>query len=263
MSKVLITGGTGSLGVSLVRRVSDAGHRVAVASRRPRRDETPANIEWKRVDLASGEGVAAALEGVEVVVHAASNPFRAAAVDVGGTRRLVDAARSAGVGHIVYISIVGIDEIPLGYYKHKRAAEGVIELSAVPFTILRATQFHSLIDFFLSKAASIPLVMPVAADFKFQPVAPSEVADQLTACIGAGPRRRVADFGGPEVLSLGEMAETWKDVRGVRKALLRLPVPGAVAAGFRAGKNTVLEGPRGSIRWRDWLMHARAFFSSV
>ena len=254
MSTVLITGGTGSLGASLVRAVSSAGHRVRVASRRPRPDVTPSNVEWRRVDLVSGDGIETALEGVQAVVHAASDPRRAAVVDVEGTRRLVEAARSARVGHIVYISIVGIDDIPLGYYKHKRAAEDVIRSSGVPYSILRATQFHTLIDFFLSKAASVPLVMPVAADFKFQPVAPSEVADQMTACINAGPRGRLADFGGPEVLSLLEMAETWKGVKGVRKVLIRVPVPGAVAAGFRAGKNTVPDGPRGSIRWRDWLI---------
>jgi len=197
--------------------------------------------------------VRAAVDGADAIIHAATDPRRAEAVDVQGTRHLVEAARAAGVGHLVYVSIVGIEEIPVGYYRRKLAAEHVVASSGVPHTTLRATQFHSLVAALISKAARLPLLLPLPTDFKFQSVAESEVAARLISCLDAGPRGRLADFGGPEVLTLGEMASDWMEAKGVRKKLVRLPVPGAAAAAFREGRNTAPHGARGSVRWRDWL----------
>ena len=123
----------------------------------------------------------------------------------------------------------------------------------MPHTTLRATQFHPLVAGFISKAARVPLLLPLPTGFKFQCVAEAEVAARLVGCLDEGPRGRVEDFGGPEVLTLGEMAVGWMEAKGVRKKLVPLPLPGAAAAAFRAGKNTAPHGARGSIRWRDWL----------
>lgn len=251
--RVLVTGGSGSLGRVLVRALAGAGHAARVMSRRERTEAAPAGVEWARADLFTGEGLDAAVEGVDAVVHAASDPRRAEAVDVRGTRRLAEAALAAGVSHLVYISIVGVDEIPLGYYRRKLAAEQIIATSGVPYSVLRATQFHSLVDFLLSKAARVPLLMPLPTDLKFRSVDESEVAGRLAACVDAGPRGRLPDFGGPSVLSLGEMARAWKAARGVGKRVVHLPIPGAVAAAFRAGKNTAPAGERGVTGWEEWL----------
>src|SRR5947208_17159226 len=113
--KVLVTGGTGSLGRPLVRAVNRAGHGVRVMSRRPRRASAAGDTEWAQADIASGDGVRAAVDGVDAVIHAATDPRRPNAVDVGGTRHVIEAARSTGVRHIIYVSIVGIDEIPFPY----------------------------------------------------------------------------------------------------------------------------------------------------
>jgi len=222
-------------------------------SMRQRTPSDPAGCEWARTDLASGEGLREAVEGVETVFHLASDFNNAEAVDVLGTRRLAAASLAAGVSHLVYISIVGIDDIPTGYYRRKREAERIVESSGVPHSIQRATQFHSFIDNLLSKAARVPFVMLLPAGFKFQSVDESEVARRLAVCLDEGPRGRLADFGGPEVLALEEMARAWMEARGVRKKLVRLPLPGAAARALRAGKNTAPEGARGAIRWREWL----------
>jgi uncharacterized protein YbjT (DUF2867 family) len=251
--RVLVTGGAGGLGRSLVRALERDGHAARVMSRRARPASAPEGVEWASADLVNGEGLGAAVERVDAVVHAASDPRRAEAVDVGGTRHLTEAARAAGVAHLVYISIVGVDEIPFGYYRRKLAAEEVIASSGVPYSVLRATQFHSLIDFGLSKLARLPFVMPVPTGFKFRSVDEREVAERLSACVSAGPRGRLPDFGGPQVLTLGEMARTWKSARGVTKRVVNLPLPGAVAAAFRAGKNTAPEAERGRISWEEWL----------
>jgi len=253
MMNVLVTGGTGSLGQMLVRAVVRAGHDVRIMSRRLRTSSDPPDVEWAQADLALREGLRAAVEGAETVFHLASDFRHPAAVDVTGTCHLVEASRAAGVSHLILISIVGIDDIPTRYYKRKREAERIIEALDVPHSIQRSTQFHSFVDMLLSQAARVPLVLPLPTHFRFQSVDAAEVAVRLAQGLADGPRGRLIAFGGPEVLSFGEMAETWMGLKGIRKKLIHLPLPGAVAAGLRAGKNTTPEGVRGMIRWREWL----------
>ncbi|MDQ4103963.1 MAG: NAD(P)H-binding protein [Actinomycetota bacterium] len=253
MTKSLVTGGTGLLGRLLVRAVVREGHAVRIMSQRPRPPSDLTDVEWAQVDIVSGEGLPAAVEGAETVFHLASDFRHPESVDVTGTRRLVDASRAAGVSHLVFISIVGVDDIPTRYYKRKREAESIIESSGIPHSIQRSTQFHSFVDMLLSKASRVPLVMPLPTNSKFQSVAEVDVAVRLAQCLTDGPRGRLTDFGGPDVLSFGEMARTWMEVKGIRKKLIHLPLPGAAAAGLRAGKNTAPDGVRGMIRWREWL----------
>lgn len=254
--KILVTGGTGVLGRALVQAIEQAAHAVRIGSRRPRPEGTPPHREWAQMDVATGEGVCAALAGVESVIHAASDPRRPAAVDVNGTQLLVEAARAAGVGHFVYVSIVGIDRIPLGYYRCKLAAEKIVVSSALPYSILRATQFHTLVNLLLTTAARVPVVIPIPTKFRIQSVAPADTAERLVRCLVEGPGERLPDFGGPEVLTLGEAAEQWRVARAVRKRVMHLPVPGKVAATFRTGENTVREGEHGTVCWREWLLKA-------
>ncbi|MGH3338769.1 MAG: SDR family oxidoreductase, partial [Propionibacteriaceae bacterium] len=144
-SPVLVTGGTGTLGRQVVPRLRDAGREVRVLSRHSR--SAGDGIELVTGDLATGEGIDAAVDGVETIVHLAGS----AKGDDHKTRNLVRAAARAGVGHLVYISVVGADRIPVvsgvdramfGYFASKRVAEKVVEDSGLPWTTLRATQFH-------------------------------------------------------------------------------------------------------------------------
>jgi uncharacterized protein YbjT (DUF2867 family) len=192
---------------------------------------------------------------VDAVIHAASDPRRHAAVDVDGTRRLAEAARAAGTAHLVYVSIVGIDQVPFAYYRSKLAAEQIVAASGVPHSILRATQFHSFIDTMTAGAARVPLILPLPTTFRFQSVDTGEAAERFVRAVQDGPGGRLPDFGGPEVLTWGEMAAAWKNARGVRGPTVHLPLPGPLAAAFRAGKTTLRDGgERGTIRWRDWLV---------
>lgn len=255
---ILVTGGTGTLGRHIVRTALGAGHGVRVQSRRPRSENARAAdslaVEWRQADLASGDGVPEAVAGVDAVVHAAHDPRKPQLVDVGGTRRLVEAARAAGVDHIIYVSIVGVDRIPFGYYRAKVEAEQIVAESGVPYSVLRATQFHSFVDQIISVAGRIPLLLPLPTDFRVQSVAAEEVAERLIRALTDGPGGRLPDLGGPEVTTLGEAAARWKVARGVRKPVVRLPLFGGFAAGFRAGYNTVTEeGDRAAVRWEDWL----------
>ncbi len=252
MPRVLVTGGTGALGRHVVPQLVAAGCTVRVMSRRARRSCNP-EVEWAVAELETGRGIDQAVAGVDVVIHAATSPFRRGErVDVLGTQSLLDQVAATRVSHLVYISIVGIDRIPFGYYKRKLEAEKRIERSGVPWSILRATQFHTLIDLMLQPLLWLP-VAALPTDYQFQPVDPGEVADRLVACVRAGPSGRIADFGGPEVQSLGTLARAWLDVRGKRRGLFRLPLPGKVAAGFRQGLNTAPQNERGKVTWTEWL----------
>ncbi len=153
---------------------------------------------------------------------------------MGAARHLIEAARRAGRPHLAYISIVGIDRMPFAYYKSKLAAEGQVESSGLPWTVLRATQFHDLILRGCQALARLP-VMPVPARTSFQPIDASEVAGRL-AELAVGPAAgRVPDMGGPEVRGFAELARSYLAASGRHRPVLPVRLPGAVSASFRRG----------------------------
>lgn len=262
MPRVLVTGGTGGLGRELVPRLVRAGYTVRVMSRRLtgvlRDEHNPGEwpeFEWARAELETEDGLAEAVADAEVIVHAASNAaYHTHEIDVEGTRRLLEKAKAAGAGHFLYVSIVGIERVPLPYYRHKLAAEGVVAGGGVPWTILRATQFHTLIDGRLQAATRGPWPMALLpTDLKFQPIDTGEAADRLCECVAAGPGSRAPDIGGPEVLTFGEMAKVWLAARGTRRPVFRLPWPGGFASAVRRGYLTCPEQKYGKITWADWV----------
>ncbi|WP_227983054.1 SDR family oxidoreductase [Nocardia spumae] len=243
MSTVLVTGGTGALGRHVVDRLRTRGHEVRVLSRRE-------DAGTHTGDLTTGQGVPAAVEGSEVIVHAASDFRRFGTPDLAQTRNLLAAA--GGVRQLLYVSIVGIDRIPLGYYRNKLACEQLIADSGAPHTILRATQFHDLIAAVLGGVRRLP-VAPLPTDFRFQPVDTGDVATRIADLAEGDPLGRAPDFGGPEVSTLAELARVWQRHRGGPKHLLPLRLPGRVAGGFRAGANTCPEHADGTRTWADYV----------
>src|SRR5262245_66251626 len=150
MDPILVTGGTGTLGRHVVRRLSSAGRDVRVLTRRTHHDERA--IRFATGDLLSGVGVDAAVTGVDTIVHCAGSSKD----DDLATRNLVDAAARAGRPHLIYISVVGAERVPVtgwidqmmfGYFDMQRKAEQVVAASALPWTPIRATQFHDLMLF--------------------------------------------------------------------------------------------------------------------
>jgi uncharacterized protein YbjT (DUF2867 family) len=175
--RLLVTGGAGRLARDFARAGQQAGHQVRIMSRRPRTPES--DSDWAVADLATGTGVADAVHGVEAVIHAASDPTNSSDAAVSGTRFLAERAQAAGVKHLIYVSIVGIDRIPLSYYRRKLAAEGAVARTGIPFSTLRATQFHYFVDLLLRQAARLPAVLPLPTGFKVQSVATEDVSDRL------------------------------------------------------------------------------------
>jgi uncharacterized protein YbjT (DUF2867 family) len=236
---ILVTGATGTLGKPTVARLRTAGHDVRSLSRR-------SGEGLATGDLLTGEGIDAAVAGVSTVVHLATG-LRRRDVDIAQT--LVDASRKAGVEHVVLISIVGIDHIPFGYYRDKVAIERLVAESGVPHTILRATQFHELVDQLFNAQRRLPVVLAPALEL--QPIAAEDVADRLVELASSPPAGRVPDIGGPEVRRLPELARVWATARGSRRPVVPVRLPGKVFAGYRAGHALVPGPPYGRMTFEE------------
>jgi uncharacterized protein YbjT (DUF2867 family) len=247
LRQVLVTGGTGVLGRRVVERLGSEGVGTRVYSRSGR----PGTI---RGDLLTGEGLGPAVQGVDTIIHCASSPFRKAyQVDVEGTGRLLEVAAEAGVSHLVYISIVGIDLAPsYPYYRIKLETERVVEAGPVPYTILRATQFYDLILMAMRFLNRLP-VMVVPRGFLGQPIDAGEAAGRLVELALSGPAGRVPDIGGPEVSTLADAARRYLRVKGSRRRIIEIPVPGKTARAFREGALVCPDQAYGKIRWEDFL----------
>jgi uncharacterized protein YbjT (DUF2867 family) len=236
--RIAIAGGTGTVGAEAARELERRGHEVRVLSRR-----APEHA----VDLRDGSGLAAALEGVDVVVDAA-NGNRSVLVD--GTARLLRAAKDAGVRHHVGVSVVGIDRVGGRYYKAKLAQEELIQRSGVRWTVVRATQFHPFVARTFAGTARFGIVP--CLKFPMQPVDPSEVGRVLAETAEAEPAMAITQFAGPEVLSACELARHWRRRTGSHAVPVRLPVTRAL----RAGGLTNPDAGRGSMTFGKWLEEA-------
>jgi uncharacterized protein YbjT (DUF2867 family) len=256
-SPILVTGGTGTLGRLVVRRLRDAGYDdLRVLSRR--HHEATDGIEFVTGDLTTGEGIEPALDGAGTIVHCAGS----AKGDEEKARNLVRAASRTGAAHLVYISVVGADRIPIGsrvdramfgYFESKLAAERIVADSGLPFTTLRATQFHDLILTVAQQIAKLPVV-PVPAGFRFQPVDADEVAARLVELTLGEPAGKVPDMGGPQVYGAAELLRGYLRASKRRRRLI-VPVwlPGRAARAFRAGANLTPEQAVGRRTWEEFL----------
>jgi uncharacterized protein YbjT (DUF2867 family) len=246
MSIVLVTGGTGTLGRLLVPLLAESGHEVRVLSRRP---EAATHVG----DLASGTGVAKAVAGAELVVHLASDP-RLGRSDRRQTDNLLAALladETPSCEHLLYMSIVGVDAVPYGYYKAKLACERLISSSPVPSTVLRATQFHELIAIGLRATKRWP-VMPAPLDLMFQCVAAAEVAARVAELLAGPPLGRAPDFGGPEVLTGWQLAGIWRAQHGWPNAVLNVRLPGRTYRALSDGLNLCPDHADGHQTWSQF-----------
>jgi uncharacterized protein YbjT (DUF2867 family) len=255
VSPILVTGGTGTLGRLVVSQLRDAGCGVRVLSRRSR--EAGEGIEFVTGDLATGEGIDAAVQGTEIIVHCAGSTKG----DEVKARHLVRAASRAGARHLVYISVVGADRVPVaggidramfGYFASKLAAERAVADSGLPWTTLRATQFHDLILMTVRQMARLPVV-PVPAGFRFQPVDTGEVAARLVELALGTPAGLVPDMGGPRVYEMAELLRGYLRARRTHRPILPVRVPGKAAQAFQAGANLAPDRAVGRRTWEDFL----------
>ncbi|WP_116213274.1 SDR family oxidoreductase [Streptomyces olivoreticuli] len=246
-STILVTGGTGTLGGHVVPLLRAAGRDVRVLSRHDR--ESADGIEYVTGDLLKGEGIEDAVAGAGTVLHLAGGPKG----DDEATRNLVRAASRAGVRHLVYISVIGADRIPLGYFRSKLGAEQAVAGSGLPWTTLRAAQFHDLALTVAGKMAKMPVV-PAPGGLRWQPVDAREVAARLVELALGEPAGLVPDLAGPKVYELAELTRGYLRACGRSRLTLPVRMPGKVGRAYRAGENLSLEGAAvGERTWEDFL----------
>jgi uncharacterized protein YbjT (DUF2867 family) len=254
-ARILVTGGTGTLGRQVVPRLREAGCDVRVLSRRSH--EAADGVEYVTGDLVQDDGIQAAVDGAGIVVHCAGSNKG----DDEATRNLVRAASRAGAQHLVYISVIGADRIPLvsridrtmfGYFGSKLAAERIVAESGLPWTTLRAAQFHDLLLMVAQQVTKLP-VIPVPAGFRFQPVDAGEVAARLVELALGTPAGLVPDIAGPRVYGVADLLRGYLRARGKHRLMVPVRLPGRAAGAVRAGANLAPDRAVGQRTWEDFL----------
>lgn len=242
--RIAIVGGAGTLGRHITAELARRGHDVRVLSR---------SSPQYPVDLATGQGLDAAVEDCAAVVDASNSQRRSRQVLVEGSGRLLAAEQRAGVGHHLCVSIVGCDRVPLGYYRVKVEQEQVVTAGSVPWSIVRATQFHELVASMFAASARYR-VLP-ALRLPVQPVAAAEVGAAVADAAEREPSGRRLQVAGPEVSTVADLARTWQSAAGRTAALLPLPLPGRLGRTLRAGGLTTdTADVTGSLTFARWLM---------
>lgn len=251
---VLVTGGTGTLGRAVVAELRAREQAVRVLSRRPS-GSGPAGLEsvdWVTGDLRSGAGLDRAVRNAAIIVHCATD-VRRPRRDVEGTHNLLTAARAAGAPHLVYVSIVGVDRVPLPYYRTKLEVEHLVEASRLPWTVLRATQFHDLVASALRVLTRPPAVL-LPTGTACQPVDVSDVAPRLVELALAPASGRAADLSGPQVRPVSDLARAYLHAAGRRRPVWPVPLPGAIARGYRQGGHLAPDGAVVGRTFEDYLI---------
>lgn len=249
MTAILVTGGTGRLGRAVVGRLLAAGHEVRVLSRHGRGADLPPGGESRAVDLRTDRaGTRAAVADVATIVHCASSSRG----DVEAAGNLIEAARAARRPTLVYVSIVGVERVPLGYYRTKLEVERMVEGSGLPWTILRSTQFHDLVAGIFAVQRWSPVII-APAGVRFQPVDVGEVADRLVALAAAEPTGRAPDMGGPQVRPARYLARCYLRAVDHRRRVLPVHLPGRLGAALREGGNLAPERATGRITFEEYL----------
>ncbi|WOH17516.1 NAD(P)H-binding protein [Paenarthrobacter sp. GOM3] len=259
MTSICVAGGTGQVGREVVRLALAAGHAVSVLSR-----HVPAAGSEKRLDgatyfaadVTTGEGLAAALAGADVVIDCLEGQFgKAKKQFADGGARLVEAAHLAGVARVVALSIINCDLSNYSYYVSKADKERVYAGSPLQSIVVRATQFHSLVAIIFATGARLGLI-PTFTGARFQTISPADAAASLLEAAMAGhdsTSHNIRTVGGPEVLTMRQLAEDWKRVTGARGKIIGLPLPGPMGAYLRAGYNLVPEQKVGTETFVSWL----------
>lgn len=243
--KIAVAGGTGAVGRHVVDRVRELGHEPLVLTRSAGHD------------LVTGAGLEAALAGVDAVVDVASVQTQSAeksrAFFGSVTRNLLAAEAAAGVRHHIALSIVGSDRAPEGYYAGKALQEQLVEAGAVPWTILRATQFFEFPAQMLGQTTFGPVALIPTT--RSQPVAAREVAARLVDLAADAPAGRVRDLAGPREERMADLARRWLRANGKRTRVVEFPLPGTFGRALRDGTLLPAAGAAdlGTQTFDEWL----------
>lgn len=232
------------MGRHVVRLARERGHNVVSLSRAD------------GVDLTTGKGLDAALQGVDTVIDVSGIREMSTKKNVdfftSGTQNLLAAEKRAGVKHHLALSIVGIDHANSGLYAGKLAQEEAVRHGDVPWSILRSTQFYEFVPLTLRLTSLGPLAL--VPRMLTQPVAASEVAKALVDAAEAGPQGRLPDLAGPGKERLSNLVTAYLKKAGKHKVILQVPLLGPVGKAWRSGDMIPAPGAAvGRQTFEQWL----------
>lgn len=254
MNPVLVTGGRGHLGNLVVQSFKKTDQPVRVLTTQNISSEAR-GVQYYQGDLAKDIGLEDAVAGVETIVHCASNARDFENTDIKGTQHLLNVLSRQKVRHLLYISIVGVDRSDYPYYRAKLKVEQMIASSGVPFSIVRATQFHSfvlnLIRSCVSESTGDSINIP--ASLRFQSVDTAEVANLAAFLVLSRPCGLYPDVGGPEVRSFDSMVESFLKQGKIDKRLNPIQTENERHNLFRSGVNLCPDNKFGKISFENYL----------
>jgi uncharacterized protein YbjT (DUF2867 family) len=241
--KIAVIGGTGLIGSQVVKILNAGGH------------EAVPHALSTGVDLLSGQGLREALAGADVVVNLTNSPTfdeRSTVFFQQTMNNLLAAARTAHVGHVVILSIVGADQVPgLNYYRAKVLQEDILKAGPVPYSIVRATQFFEFMDATLEWTADENTVRLPAT--LVQPIAAADVAQAVADVSLGAPLQGTRNVAGPEVFSLDDLGKITLDAHGDHRTVVTDNSAGMFAAA--SGDALIAKGDAviAKTTYRDWL----------
>ena len=243
--KIVVIGGSGLIGSKLVQKLRDAGHEVLAASPNT------------GVNTITGEGLAEALSGAEVVIDVANSPSledkAALAFFETSGRNLVATEAIAGVRHHLALSVVGTERLQeSGYFRAKMAQENLIKASGIPYTILHSTQFFEFISGIIKTGSQDDTIRLSPA--LVQPIASDEVAATLADLSVGSPLNATVEVAGPEACPLDKFAQRFLAATGDKRRVIADVHARYFGARLNDRSLTPGDQPRlGSIRFDDWL----------
>lgn len=254
MQSVLITGGTGTLGQELNKQLIEKGYVVNILSSK----EKPDIAFFTNIiqgDLTDPASLKEAVESAEIIIHCASNPRNAQVVDIEGTKNLLSLLDTNTCKHFIYVSIAGVDKSDYPYYQTKYAVEKLIEASGIPYSILRATQFHDLVLYRIIQVFDQGIGMPIQipANMQFQSIDKTDAAASIVDLVTNPPTYSVTTIGGPEVLSLETMIQIYYAQSGRSEEIEYIEPSLAFHQVFTTGINLCSEHAIGGITWAEYL----------
>jgi uncharacterized protein YbjT (DUF2867 family) len=246
--KIVVIGGTGLIGTKLVNKLRQSGHEVVAAS--------PAS----GVNTITGEGLAEALAGAQVVVDVANSPsFEDKAVleffETSG-RNLLAAEAAAGVGHHVALSVVGTDRLQEnGYFRGKMAQENLIKASKIPYTIVRSTQFFEFVSG-IAQSGTVGQTVHLSPAL-VQPIVSDDVAAAMADVTLGAPVNGTIEIAGPERVSLAELVQRFLSANQDPREVVTDVHARYFGAELNDQSLTPGDNPRiAPTRFEDWLSHS-------
>ena len=252
MATVLVTGGTGTIGRLVVRELMKIGQQARILTRNAN-SAVPSDVQVSVSNLADRSSLNEATQGIDSIIHCASNPAKATE-DIDGTGGLSECAASNGVRYFVYISIVGVDRADAPYYKTKHTVEQIVRGSDIPSVVLRATQFHSFVAGLIQKLGVDTLdEVLVPAGVRLQTIEAEEVAQRLVELTKTRQTGYVDDVGGPEILAIEDMVKDFLVARGRQATVRSVDPKGSPWVAWTGEAHLCPKHRYGKVTWQQFL----------